>query len=80
MPRPAAAAASTANPRGPVFVRDPGADEPSWRKGARVRHHAFGGGTIVEVDGYMDDLKVTVRFDSGATKKLVARFARLERE
>jgi len=80
--RPAAAsgAATARNPRGPVFVRDPGVDEPTWRKGERVRHQAFGSGSIVEVDGYLDDLKVTVRFDGGVTKKLVARFAKLVRE
>jgi DNA helicase II / ATP-dependent DNA helicase PcrA len=74
----AAAAARSAS--GPVFERDPGVDEPAWRKGERVKHQAFGSGTIVEVGAYLDDIRVTVQFDSGERKKLVARFARLLKE
>ena len=43
-------------------------------------HNTFGSGTIVQVSPYLDDLKLSVRFDSGFTKKLMARFARLKRE
>ncbi|MEA2062751.1 MAG: 3'-5' exonuclease, partial [Gemmatimonadota bacterium] len=64
----------------PVFERDPGVDEPAWRKGERVVHNRFGSGTIIEVSSRLDDLKVRVSFDSGETKKLAARFARLRRE
>ena len=48
--------------------------------GERVVHNMFGCGTITDVSSYLDDIRVTVRFDSGFTKKLVARFARLVRE
>ena len=64
----------------PTFERDPGVDEPLYRKGERVAHNTFGCGTITDVSTYLDDIRVTVRFDSGFTKKLVARFARLVRE
>lgn len=64
----------------PSLERDPGADEPSYREGERVVHQAFGSGTITEVSSYLDNLRVTVHFDSGFSKKLVARFARLRRE
>ena len=64
----------------PVFERDQGVDEPAYRKGERVVHNTFGSGTIVQVSPYLDDLKLSVRFDSGFTKKLMARFARLKRE
>ena len=37
-------------------------------------------GTIKAVSGTGRDLKVTVRFDRAGEKRLVARFARLERE
>ncbi len=51
----------------------------SVRKGMRVRHKQFGVGTVVEVDDDGLDTKVTVRFASVGTKRLVARFAGLER-
>jgi len=72
--KPAAAAGE------PHFERDPGVDEPAYRKGERVMHNTFGSGTITEVAAYLDDLRITVRFDSGFSKKLVARFAKLVRE
>jgi DNA helicase-2/ATP-dependent DNA helicase PcrA len=65
---------------GPTFVPDPGVDEPAYRKGERVVHGTFGSGTIQDVVESMGDVRVTVRFDSGFSKKLVPRFARLLRE
>jgi DNA helicase-2/ATP-dependent DNA helicase PcrA len=53
---------------------------PDYRPGERVRHREFGGGRIVAVSGGGRDLKVTVRFDRAGEKRLVARFARLEKE
>jgi DNA helicase-2/ATP-dependent DNA helicase PcrA len=53
---------------------------PAFRPGERVAHHEFGPGTIKAVSGAGRDLKVTVRFDRAGEKRLVARFARLERE
>jgi DNA helicase-2/ATP-dependent DNA helicase PcrA len=47
--------------------------------GMRVRHKQFGAGTVLEVEDYGDDLKITVRFASVGTKKLLARYAGLER-
>jgi DNA helicase-2/ATP-dependent DNA helicase PcrA len=48
------------------------------RPGMRVRHAQFGVGSVVGVEEYNDDLKVTVRFNSVGTKKLLAKFAKLE--
>ncbi len=53
---------------------------PDYRPGERVRHREFGGGRIVSVSGAGRDLKVTVRFDRAGEKRLVARFAKLEKE
>jgi DNA helicase-2/ATP-dependent DNA helicase PcrA len=53
---------------------------PDYRPGERVQHNEFGAGTIVNVNGAGRDLKITVRFDRGGEKRLVARFARLEKE
>jgi DNA helicase-2/ATP-dependent DNA helicase PcrA len=44
----------------------------------RVRHQQFGVGTVVEVEDQGDDFKVTVRFASVGTKKLLASFAKLQ--
>jgi DNA helicase-2/ATP-dependent DNA helicase PcrA len=48
------------------------------RMGMRVRHAQFGVGTVIGVEAHTDDVKVTVRFNSVGTKKLLAKFAKLE--
>lgn len=48
------------------------------RPGMRVRHAQFGVGNIVGVEEHNDDLKITVRFNTVGTKKLLAKYARLE--
>jgi DNA helicase-2/ATP-dependent DNA helicase PcrA len=47
--------------------------------GIRVRHAQFGVGTVVGLEAHGDDYKVTVRFASVGTKKLLASFAKLEK-
>ena len=49
------------------------------RAGMRVRHRLFGVGTVMDVEEHDDDYKLTVRFASAGTKKLLARYAGLER-
>ncbi len=46
--------------------------------GMRVRHPDFGEGNILEKSGSGETVKVTVRFDSGRTTKLLVRYAPLE--
>ncbi len=55
---------------------------PIYVKGARVRHKAFGSGTILDLAGNGRDAKVTIEFDDEAVgrKRLVVAFAGLERE
>jgi DNA helicase II / ATP-dependent DNA helicase PcrA len=48
------------------------------RPGMRVRHAQFGVGTVVAVEEQSDDYKVTVKFASVGTKKLLASFAKLQ--
>jgi DNA helicase-2/ATP-dependent DNA helicase PcrA len=55
-------------------------DLPRFVKGERVVHPTFGSGTVLEVSGFGPDLKVTVRFDSVGQKKLLARYADLEKD
>jgi DNA helicase-2/ATP-dependent DNA helicase PcrA len=44
----------------------------------RVRHAQFGVGSVVAVEQHNDDLKITVRFNTVGTKKLLAKYAKLE--
>jgi len=46
------------------------ADAPSFKTGTRVRHEKFGLGTVTNVDGN----KLTIDFDDGSTKRVVASF------
>jgi DNA helicase-2/ATP-dependent DNA helicase PcrA len=48
------------------------------RPGMRVRHEQFGIGNVISVEAYNDDQKITVRFNSVGTKKLLGKFARLQ--
>ncbi|MBN1385175.1 MAG: UvrD-helicase domain-containing protein [Elusimicrobia bacterium] len=48
-------------------------------KGLRVKHRDFGEGKVLEVSGSGDDLKVIVQFDAGFWKKLLVKYANLER-
>jgi len=55
-------------------------DLPRFVKGERVRHPTFGPGAVLEISGFGPDLKVTVNFDSVGRKKLLARYADLEKD
>ena len=55
-------------------------DRPRYVKGERVVHQTFGSGTIAEITGFGRDLKVAVDFDTAGRKKLLVRYAGLERD
>ena len=55
-------------------------DLPRFVKGERVAHPTFGSGTVLEVSGFGPDLKVTVNFQSVGRKKLLVRYADLEKD
>ena len=48
-------------------------------KGSRVRHPKYGEGIVFQREGDGDDAKITVQFQQHGVKKLVERFAQLER-
>ena len=48
-------------------------------KGARVRHPKYGEGVVFQREGDGDDAKITVQFQQHGVKKLVEKFAQLER-
>jgi DNA helicase-2/ATP-dependent DNA helicase PcrA len=47
--------------------------------GCRVRHQQFGAGKVIDRTGSGDDLKLVVLFDSGQWKKLMVKYANLEK-
>ena len=48
------------------------------RPGMRVRHPAFGIGTVASVEPLAGDVKLTVRFEAAGYKKLLGNYAKLE--
>ena len=86
------AAASGEGPTGAAGVeeasQDPGGfgdgalnqDLPSFAPGERVVHKTFGSGSVVTVSGFGRDLKVVVDFDEVGEKRLLARYAGLEKD
>ncbi len=55
-------------------------DPPRLVKGERVRHPAFGPGTIRELSGFGTDLKAVIEFDQVGRKKVKVRYANLQKE
>jgi DNA helicase-2/ATP-dependent DNA helicase PcrA len=55
-------------------------DQPRFVQGERVAHGTFGSGSVVEVSGFGKDAKVTVDFDSVGRKRLLVRYAGLEKD
>jgi len=55
-------------------------DVPRFVKGERVTHPTFGSGSVVAVSGFGRDTKVTVDFDEVGRKKLLVRYAELEKD
>ncbi len=47
--------------------------------GERVLHERFGAGTVTEISGELGDLRATVQFDNAGVKKLLLKFAKLQR-
>ncbi len=70
-------AASRPTPARPAGGRDFGLVR--YPDGTRVSHGIFGAGTILSSRDMGGDILYEVAFDSGATKKLMATFARLKR-
>ena len=59
---------------------DQSAHSSGVRLGMRVRHPQFGAGTVIGLEDHGDDVKVTVRFGSVGVKRLLGKYAKLERE
>jgi DNA helicase-2/ATP-dependent DNA helicase PcrA len=73
----------SANAAGPVYHpedEDQSAHSSGVRLGMRVRHPQFGGGTVIGLEDHGDDVKITVRFSGVGVKRLLGKYAKLERE
>src|SRR5688500_11778797 len=55
-------------------------DAPRFVKGERVRHPQFGRGIIRELSGFGRDLKAVIDFENAGRKKVVVRYANLQKE
>jgi DNA helicase-2/ATP-dependent DNA helicase PcrA len=53
-------------------------DTIEFRMGQYVRHKVYGRGRILSISGFSDDMKLTVLFNDGARRKLMAKFANLD--
>jgi DNA helicase-2/ATP-dependent DNA helicase PcrA len=51
----------------------------AWRRGNRVRHPKYGVGTVIACEGEGEEEKLTVSFPGYGAKKLLPRFAALEK-
>ena len=50
-----------------------------WKLGSQVRHPKFGLGTVLSCEGEGEDTKLTVSFPGYGKKKLIEKFAGLEK-
>ncbi|MBN1128242.1 MAG: UvrD-helicase domain-containing protein [Chitinispirillaceae bacterium] len=59
-------------------VDDFSQDTVEFRMGQFVNHNLYGRGRIVSISGFGEDMKLTVLFNNGSRKKLMAKFANFE--
>ena len=57
----------------------PPAKKQRWKLGTHVRHAKFGLGTVIECEGEGEDTRLTVSFPGYGRKKMVEKYAALER-
>ena len=50
-----------------------------FASGDRVKHNVFGQGTVADAKRMGNDTMLTINFDNGQTKKVMANFARIEK-
>lgn len=53
---------------------------PEYKEGDKVKHQKFGEGTVLSLKKGAKDYEVTVAFDTAGQKKLLAGFAKLEKQ
>jgi ATP-dependent DNA helicase UvrD/PcrA len=63
----------------PAIPRSRPVTKSRWRQGSKVRHPKYGIGVVLDSEGEGEDTKVTVSFPGYGRKKLVERYASLEK-
>ena len=63
----------------PKMVREEPAGKRGFRPGQKVKHPKYGEGTVYQREGDGEDAKITVQFPRFGLKKLVERYAQLEK-
>ncbi len=53
-------------------------EEVQYRLGQHVVHKSYGAGKIVNISGFGPDMRLTILFNDGARRRVMARFANLE--
>jgi len=56
-----------------------GGEKASWQAGDKVKHKAWGTGTVVRVNGTAKDLELDIAFPEKGIKRLLAAFAPIEK-
>lgn len=59
-------------------IEEEDVDLSKFKVGLVVNHRKYGTGTIIKIEPEEDDLKLEIEFESFGTKRLMAKFARLE--
>ena len=65
--------------RMPDYENNFGDGQNGYQKGMRIRHPKFGVGSIYQVEGQGEGLKISVMFTNRTKRKFVAKFTQLER-
>lgn len=60
-------------------AKQSGAEQVSWTVGDKVKHKKWGMGTVVTVNGSGDDMELDVAFPAQGIKRLLAKFAPIEK-
>ncbi len=67
-----------AQPQRETAFEDYSQEEVHIRMGQHVRHKKYGTGRVLNVSGFSDDMRVTVLFQDGERRRMLAKFAGLE--
>lgn len=63
----------------PSFVKPAAKPSANWQVGSKASHKKWGVGTVVSVRGEGDDLELDIAFPGEGIKRLLAKFAPIEK-
>jgi DNA helicase-2/ATP-dependent DNA helicase PcrA len=61
------------------YVVSPTKSESKFPKGSKISHKLYGEGKVLDVQGSLQDEKITIEFKNGARKKFLVKFAPIEK-